>query len=44
MSRNMKDIRIFYLEMFLFLAVKFNIYEYRRVFEMSPCEPSAQMS
>ena len=34
LSRNMKNIRIFYLKIFPFLVVKFSIYLNRRVFVM----------
>ena len=34
LSRNMKNIRIFYLKIFIFLVVKFSIYLYRCVFVM----------
>ena len=33
LSRNMKNIRIFYLKIFLFVVVKFSIFLNRRVFE-----------
>ena len=36
-SRNMKNIRVFYLNIFLFLKVKFSIYLNRRVFVMIFC-------
>ena len=39
LSRNLKNIRIFYLKIFHFLVVKFSVYLNRHVFVMNgPCE------
>ena len=35
LRRNLKNVRIFYLKIFIFLVVKFAVYLNRRVFVMS---------
>ena len=35
LSRNLKNIRIFYLKIFIFLVVKFSVYLNRHVFVMA---------
>ena len=44
LSRNMKNIRIFYLKIFIFMVVKFSVYLNRHVFVMDIVQSSAQLS
>ena len=37
LNRNMKNLKDFYLQIYIFLVVKFSVYLYRLVFVMKPC-------